>query len=135
SFPAPGRTVYQLPMGTFPNDVVLADMDDNGTLDIVVAGRNNDGFGYILFGQGGGAFGEPVPVDLGTQGNAVVVEDLDGDGDLDLAFSVRSHLGRVAVLFNSGGAVFPGPPVYYRTARLTEGLGSCDIDDDGDIDL
>ena len=61
---------------------VLADLDGDGDLDLVV---NTVGQGTRLwFNDGKGRFTEASPINPGRGGMSLAVADVDGDGDLDL---------------------------------------------------
>jgi hypothetical protein len=106
-------------------DVVLADMDDDGLLDLVAAGS----LGASVFaGRGDGTFGPPVLV--GQPSTQVVrAADTDGDGlpELILGSTVFPHALRVHP--NLGGLTFGAP----SAAPLPVVPGDFDVGDlDGD---
>jgi hypothetical protein len=63
----------------------VADLDDDGRLDVAVA--QSDGSVAILRGKGNGKFKDPQIVDLGATGDArgIVAAHLNADDELDLA--------------------------------------------------
>jgi len=105
--------------------IVLADMDKNGTQDLVVAEQeqshdpaggpytfNNDRVA-VFYNDGAGNFTEQVLETTGGQNN--VVGDVDGDGDLDIlnvnhGFYGAPHPIELFVINLSGGAPPPPPP-------------------------
>ena len=117
-------------------DVELADLDDDGTLDVVLAmeGAQN----VVLYNDGTGVFeaevlpevpGLPAPF-IGGDTEDVAVLDVEGDGDLDLLF-VGEDLGGVDELYlrEDGEWIpfFEGLPV----PHITNGLDAADLDGDG----
>jgi hypothetical protein len=88
------------PLGTAGARAALfADVDDDGLLDLVVAG----GFGLGVFRNTGSGFSEPsapVPAGLGALAS-LVSADLDQDGDPDLVAAGAD--GSVRILRNDGG--------------------------------
>ena len=67
--------------GTRTNPLLLADLDDDDDLDVVV--RTATGVS-ALFGNGDGSFGAATPVASTKSGQTVVAADLEGDGYVDL---------------------------------------------------
>lgn len=65
------------------SDLELADLDQDGDLDLVVGGAND---GVVVFeGDGSGALANPVRYDAGHALGSVELADFDGDGRLDIA--------------------------------------------------
>ena len=124
-----GNTFTRSEVGGGLNDVVAADMNGDGRLDLVgAAGRwetfqTYEEFGeiHVLLGAGNGTFAAPVRYSTGVHGGAtsVVVGDFNGDGRLDVATGNRSviedqEIGRhlydsVTILRGTGGGGFMAP--------------------------
>ncbi len=107
------EAVYAVGYG--PMDVVVADLDSDGHLDIATANSGSDDLPTnqetmsILWGLGDGTFTPaqsyyaPFSPDLlGTTG--IAAGDVDGDGDLDLM--VTTVAGGVAMYYNDGARGF-----------------------------
>lgn len=129
------RLDFQLARGPCM-DAELADIDEDGALDVVLAmeGAQN----VVLTNDGTGRFeaevlptvpGLPPPF-AGGDSEDVAVIDVDGDGDLDLLF-VAEDLGGIDELYlREGGAWLPFPEGL-PAVSITNGLDAADLDGDG----
>lgn len=93
--------------------VMTADLDDDGHLDLVIAGTQR----AVLFGDGDGGF--PTEVVLPSPGVAAmsVVVDFDGDGQLDIVTSNSNLSNRPFTVSNNLGAR------QFQTAGAASGQG------------
>jgi hypothetical protein len=127
----------------------LADLDDDGDLDIV----SGDYYGVFLYFENTGLPAAPAyteltgaanPFDgLGAGGyySTPALADLDDDGDLDMVSG--SYDGAFAYFENTGSAISPAFVERTGTANPLDGLGVgyfsvpalVDLDGDGDFDL
>jgi hypothetical protein len=131
-----------IPTGIDPLGVAIADLDEDGPLDIVVANRGSDDLS-ILRGVGDGTFMQKVDVPAGAQPGGVAIADLNGDGNLDLVV--------VPVRVGPGGPPFPdllvlraeptmpgvfmAPLSYSLNAPFGGSLVVADVSDDGRPDI
>ena len=108
-------------------DVVIADFDGDGRLDLAFAAV---GPNPVYFDNGVGAY---VPVeDLGEQASlGVDSADFDGDGWPDLVFANSD--GDSTIYFNDGGNGF-GSPLRLAVGRVTS-VVAADLNGDGRPDL
>lgn len=86
-----------------PGYVHIVDLNKDGVPDLVYSNSQFSTVG-VLYGQGGGAFYDPIefPADRWAWGLALV--DFNGDGATDVVVSGNSlDFSGVAVLFNTGG--------------------------------
>jgi outer membrane protein OmpA-like peptidoglycan-associated protein len=78
--------VQQLQSGDYNFDLVVADFDMDGDLDIVTASTRDEVINVHL-NNGKGVFSEKSKIPSGNWNSAIACADLDGDGDLDIATS------------------------------------------------
>jgi len=123
-------------LGAGASDVVLADVDGDGHLDVIAAAAN-EGALQLLRGDGKGGFSPTTILARATGLHAVAVADLDRDGDLDvLATQHDSH--DVTVLLGDGKGAFTTTDTFVaRTegAAHNHGLAVADFDEDGALDV
>lgn len=113
SFAAPDD---KLVVGFLPEDMGLADVDDDGTDDLVVLSA----LGAELWkgaANGTFAFGESIVGDDNTL-DSLTISDLNGDGRPDIAASASSQ-DRVTVALNGADVPFTPAPTATVTATAT----------------
>jgi hypothetical protein len=127
----PGRVVASFPRTqyTSPGDVVTADVDNDGDLDILDAAG-----GY--FRNNGSSFAStPIASLAAISSRLLKVGDLDADGDLDLIV-VGTYTGEVVALLNDGSGNFGGVVrVIASGSGYSDDIAVADVDNDGDLDV
>jgi hypothetical protein len=126
-------------------DVMIADIDGDGTADLITRAPFFQGV-VILLGHGDGTFGEqrlvpipPVPIHFGT--SVFTVADFNRDGSPDLAIVTTNGSGggnsfdRVSILLNDGLGGFGVPVQQFDADYLTTGILAADFNGDGQLDL
>jgi hypothetical protein len=97
---------------SIPYALAVADLNNDGNLDIAVAnyGTNNVG---VLFGHGNGSFGSQVVFNTGTNSlpYAIAINDLNNDTHMDIVV-VCSGSNNVGVLLGLGNGIFSMPTTY-----------------------
>lgn len=97
-------SLFSLEDSSGPRAIALADVDANGTLDVVVAAEVSNTVA-VLLNPGDGVLGRPQSFPVGEGPGAIAVGDVNGDGRPDLV--VANNLdSTVSVLLNQGGGRF-----------------------------
>ena len=113
----------------------LADLDRDGSLDLVTAGNAPaDGSGAVSFhrNDASGGFDEALVFPVGKRPVDLIVTDLDGDGFADAAVA-DSTLDQVLVLRNSGDELLTREE--HAVGTDPSAVIAMDLDRDGDLDL
>ena len=119
--------------GSFPNRVVLANLDGDDDLDAVTVNNNNSRGVTVLLNNGLAAFTQRRDINVGSATVGIAQpEDYDGDGDLDILGTGAGSV-LVWVLRNRGDATFD-PVERYAVPGPVEAAVSTDVDGDGDFD-
>jgi cytochrome c-type biogenesis protein CcmH/NrfG len=110
--------------------LVLADVDGDGTLDAVMAGRE----GLRLLKGGEGRFTDVTERAglAGTKATAAVTGDYDNDGLPDL---LAAGPGGLSLLHNEGGGRFKAETGLPAFSHPVASAAFVDIDHDGDLDV
>jgi len=115
-----------------PMEVALADLDQNGVLDALVAASTSNSVSR-LFGTGAGGFLAGSPLTTGAQTRAIVTADFNGDHKID--FVTANQGGNDAsVCLGSGGGAF-GPPVLLPMGSSPQAVIAADFNSDGKTDF
>ena len=123
--------------------VVTADFNNDGALDVFLAGTGDDGC-RLLWNDGGNRFdGESTPASFsnacgGLETFAARTVDFDNDGFIDLALAGAADPERAGLrlIRNLGNGRFEEPASLLPGLPSTvEDLETGDLDDDGDVDL
>ena len=114
-------------------DVTLADLDDDGALDLVTVGRGDRL--EVRAGSGDGSFQDPERFLLARAGPVrVLARDFDGDGQIDIA--TANAVGRdVVVLMGIEGGMLDAGSQSYNLNSVPSDLEAGDFDGDGSLDL
>jgi hypothetical protein len=119
-------------MTGYSYDIVAADLDGDGDLDLATIDGSNDRL-VVFMGYGNGTFADGVNYTTADGSDGITAGDLDGDGDLDLVSANYSD-NNVSVFMNDGDGTFASKEDYDAGAG-PYGIVAADLDGDGDLDL
>lgn len=121
-------------------DLTLADLDQDGRLDVVFAEGRLNAIGWLQQTSTGSFTEHLLAGDIAGPAHVEVVDfDLDGDRDvlvasMGIVTPNNDRIGAVIVLENDGRGQFNPRTVLDRTYRVTD-VQAGDLDGDGDLDL
>ncbi|MGA3193907.1 MAG: Ig-like domain repeat protein [Terriglobales bacterium] len=132
--------------GQFPNQVLIADMNNDGKPDLIVSnfsgGTNGFGEVGILLGNGDGTFQPAVIYNSAYSYNLaqVAIADINGDGNLDLLVAnectdLTCASGDVGVLLGNGDGTFRPGVAWPSGGYYTHAIAVTDMNGDGKLDL
>lgn len=120
--------------GTFTAGAALADLRNNGLLDVVVSNPNENTIS-VLFGNGDGTFQSPVTYAAETSPNWNQLADFNQDGYVDIAnANAGSGFFNFEEFLNRGDGTFSSF-TEYGTGNLPQALVSADFNGDGKLDV
>lgn len=122
--------------GNNPLQVVLADMDNDGNLDVITANAAGgaNGASILLNNAGTGALSAAVGYTVGGNPNSVAVGDVDGDADLDIVVADAGS-GLATVKYNNGSGAFTAAAPTFAIGTGQAFVRLSDVDNDGDLDM
>ncbi|MCP3914921.1 MAG: VCBS repeat-containing protein [bacterium] len=120
--------------GAGGSDLFAADVDGDGTVDLVTASNFSGDVGWFR-GQGGGAFAPRAIVVQDARGPiTATAADFDGDGDTDFVYGVQTP-GRLAWVEQLAGGTFGTPAELFDEVGRLRSVTAADFDGDGDADV
>lgn len=115
-----------------PRDVVLADFDDDGALDLAAIHQDAGTAGYWP-GAGDGTLGERILTVIGANPRDAMATDVDADGVPDMIVALQAG-NAVGVLRGAQGRGLASPEVF-ATMSAPTAVAAADLDADGAVDL
>jgi hypothetical protein len=134
-------------VGDRPTDVLLADFNKDGILDLLVAHDRTGGFGgfgstrrgvTFALGNGTGGFGNQSERVSGFQIGAVAVGDFNKDGILDFVAAENPSNpgpGQVHLQLGNGNGTFTNGGTFPTTVTNPGSIGVADFNNDGFQDV
>jgi hypothetical protein len=121
------------------SSVAWGDYDNDGDLDILLTGRNNqfNPISKIYKNNGNNTFTEQTGISLtGVYNSSVAWGDYDNDGDLDILLTGYSDAGRISKIFkNNGNNTFTEQTEISLMGVSSGAVAWGDYDNDGDLDI
>jgi hypothetical protein len=119
--------------GGSTQNVALGDVDNNGTLDIIIGSKG--GIASTCLNNGSGEFtASDSFIRLSSDFTSLLLGDVDSDGDLDLLTPNDTGADKVNVCLNDGSGVFSSGSTP-RVGRAPKEMAVGDLDGDGDLDF
>lgn len=128
----PGLQLDEYVVGADPGGMDIADINNDGFVDIVVTSTTNGTIALLLQDSSSpGNFNQATYISMGTSPTATTAVDFDLDGDIDIATVTTNDSGNriIRVLQNDGNLSFTSIDVAEGENPLLVGTG--DIDGDG----
>ena len=117
------------------DDIVAADIDNDGDLDIIVSGEGGGAVKNAIFINNAGTYSLQGSENVITPGHFADIKlgDIDGDGDLDVIFNGNSNgdMGK-GIALNDGTGVFTRSTLDVTGATIS--CGFADFNNDGLVD-
>ncbi len=119
--------------GFQPTQMLMAHLDDDGLLDLVLTDRDNAV--ARMLGTASESFALPLELDLSVNPWLTRAGDLDGDGLDDIVVVSRTDSAVQVLLSTDDGELVPQPPVALPFAPYDAALGRFNGDDYLDVAL
>jgi hypothetical protein len=113
---------------------VVADFDNDGFPDVIVANLNKNNLSYVP-GTAGGTLGTFTTISTGSCAPVTVTAgDFNNDGNLDLAVGCNNTT-TLQIYLGNGNSTFQSPTTVNFTSGIAQNLTVGDFDGDGNLDL
>jgi hypothetical protein len=120
------------PLGTLPEAVVTADVNNDGKLDLLTADPLTSTVGVML-GKGNGTFGAAHDSAAGADPVSLAVGDVNNDGKPDIV-TANDLDNSISVLLGNGKGAF-GPAQKFSVGPRPYSVALADVNGDGKLDV
>ncbi|MEM6470111.1 MAG: FG-GAP-like repeat-containing protein [Planctomycetota bacterium] len=128
-----GYVAHEVDVPGRPSDVVLADHNGDGDIDILVLDEDQNGL-HVLTGNNSISMGQVVSVDLGDRPERMVSADATGDGLLDVVITLPES-NRIMILPGDGNSFDFAAPIYISLDGSPSDVAVLELNDDGKPDV
>jgi len=118
--------------GDSPSSVVVADVNDDGNLDVIAANLKSDDVS-VLLGNGNGSFQTQMRLTVGTSPESVAVGYVNDDNWLDIIVA-NSQSNDVSVLLGSSTGTFQAQR-RFAVGTAPRSVAVADVDGNGTLDV
>ncbi|CAF4542922.1 unnamed protein product [Rotaria socialis] len=117
-----------------PRSIVAADVNADGSVDIIVANNGGNNVG-VFINSGTGAFSIQMTYSTGASSNpnSVTTADINADGEIDIIVA-NNNANNVGVLINNGNGIFAAQ-VTYSSGNGPNCVVVVDVNGDGKVDI
>lgn len=124
-------------VGSFPGQVVLADIDGDGRQDIIAANSSSKNVSVLRNTTAGAAISFAAKIDYNTISEAygVGVADVDGDGRPEVVVATYQNGACVFRNVSSPGSVNMAPGIFFVAGGATAAVDLGDVNSDGKVDV
>src|SRR5262249_49800980 len=121
-------------VGEEPQQIVIADFNNDGVLDLLAPCTTSSQIS-ILLGNGDGTFQQATEVSAAINPSAAVAGDFNGDGNVDFAVAEYGFgPAELQIFLNNGDGTFTAK-FSYNITSLPYDITAADFDGDGVLDL